>query len=218
MTTEPAAVRSITLPGVDADLVDEVRAALSAEVARAQRVATKAAAELVAETDKDPRSGAVAIARSLATAARLAQFSENLLGAWANADGTIPPAVADAVVDQAERTVKTPRRRRTKAEIEADVKAQAEAAALAGPGAAVDPPEPSGELGLDPDPGMTREEMIAATRAELDALNGEDDPPPPPTLAEAAAAVAAQGPTPQPVDRAADADVAEALAAVNAAE
>lgn len=216
MTTEPAAVRSITLPGVDADLVDEVRAALSAEVARAQRVATKAAAELVAETDKDPRSGAVAIARSLATAARLAQFSENLLAAWANADGTIPPAVADAVVDQAERTVKTPRRRRTKAEIEADVKAQAEAAAA---GAGGEPePGPSGELGLDPDPGMTREEMIAATRAELDALNGEDDPPPPPTLAEAAAAVAAQGPTPQPVDRAADADVAEALAAVNAAE
>lgn len=230
MTTDPAPLRTISIANVDGDLVDEVRAALSAEVTRAQRAATRAAAELVAETEKDPRSGALAIARSLATAARLAEFAENLLSAWAAGGPGLPAGVAADLGAEADAVVKP--RRRTKAQIAADVAAQAAAAAANAAGIpaplmdrAVDAvAQIRGDAGEPPPPGATREEVIAATRAELDRLNGPEDPEPPapaeviPTLEEAARAIEAQGPKPEPGDRPASDDVAEALNAISAPE
>lgn len=92
---------------LDEDLIEAIGQSIAGQVAKAQRVAVRAALELDREDKDDKRTGALAIQRALAQAGRLAEFSEVLLAAWVDAGGKAP-TVAAMVVAEAATVVEAP--------------------------------------------------------------------------------------------------------------
>lgn len=123
---------------LDADTLGAAREVLKAQIERAQRIAMGAARELESENVKDPRTPALAIAKALAQAGRLAELADELARGWIAAGGEPPADVAADLAEEATKVTRAPARTRrqvldaTQAELDKVNEA------------------PAGELGLDP--------------------------------------------------------------------
>lgn len=162
---------------LDEDLVDAIGESIAGQVAKAQRVAVRAALELDREDKDDKRTGALAIQRALAQAGRLAEFSEVLLAAWVAAGGKAPAAAAQ-VVAEATTVVEAPAAEPSREETIAGLRAELDRLNGAEPEDDPGPVAPPGAVHslAEPPPVPTGDvEAVAAEAARAIATGGAED-------------------------------------------